>query len=186
MKNLVLFLLLMSVGLNLGLGFKLARRDAGPVGDIPATAPDEFQRGPGNRSADGTRDGSFWRNMMERRLEHLTVRLDLTPEQATAFQDRHAAVAELVFAQRLQVHTARGRLQALIAGGAVNSDSVRVAINNISREQSRMDSLVTEAMLAEMEILDDAQRALYLENLPPNRGFGPGRHTGGGRNRRDR
>jgi len=184
MKNIVLFLLLLSVGLNIGLAYKVIRPDVGPEPTERPFRGRELNREPGDGPGPGQDKEAFWQGMMERRFAKMAGRLDLSPEQAAAFRQRHAEAAADLLAQRREVSRARLHLHGLIAAGAGDADSVRAAINAISRQQSLMDSLTTETVLSEMELLDDSQRALYLENLPLRGGFGRGEGPGGGRNRR--
>lgn len=176
MKNVILFLLLLSVGFNIGLGYKLLRQEggSGPERNDDRAGSHQSGRGTGYGTGRGGDGSTFWKEMMDQRLTRLAERLDLSPEQAETFRARHEAAAPLVMDQRLKVHAARTRLRDLIEAGAVDPDSVRAAITAVNRQQSVMDSLVTETVLEEMELLDDSQRALYLEILPVGRGLSAG------------
>jgi Spy/CpxP family protein refolding chaperone len=169
-------LLLISLGLNLGLGLRLVR--PGPPAAVPddATALPTVWQGPrGSRPAPG--DSTAWRKLMGRRLEHLTTRLELRPEQARIFQAAQATTERLRRQKRREVSAARARLRDLTTTAVIDRGAVRRAMAEMARREAEMDSLVAETLLDELEVLDPAQRARYLDFLPD----GAGRHQGRGR-----
>lgn len=181
-------LLFVSLGLNLGLGWRLLN----PSPEAPSAGPgdrwSEHREGEGQRGGRGRGGGRYgqrceflrpapgdtsaWRQMMERRLERITSRLDLTPEQVASFRVTHRDAATRFRKQRMEIENAEKKLFDLAARVPVPADSVRVAVRDLGRRRALLDSLVTEAMLRELDSLDPEQRRLYLQILPWSRGGG--------------
>ncbi|MGD9548771.1 MAG: Spy/CpxP family protein refolding chaperone [Candidatus Krumholzibacteriia bacterium] len=162
-----LLVLLVSLGLNLGLGYRIWN----------AESPGGSPGGPGPREAG---EGRFtprspdrWREMAGRRLQHLTRRLNLDPVQQDALraiQEEHGRRIQesLAALEEFRVEL-RGRMLAEEADPA----EVRRAIHAMGRRQAVLDSLVTETVLQELDVLRPDQRLEYLEMMPFERG--PGR-----------
>ncbi len=186
MKKLLVLVLLLSLGLNLGLGVRMLREnhndgrksgDSGYAGKFRS----KHHGGTGGHLGDG--DGTFWRGVMERRLNHVAEQLGLNSEQAEAFKKAHKEAAEIFLAQRIKVTGARVQLMAAASEPNFDSTSLRSLIAEVGRQQAKLDSMVTETMLAEMEILNAEQRHLYMKILPINRmdgRRGGPRHQSGG------
>ncbi len=182
MKKILVLVVLISLGLNIGLGvriwkesnsFSVAGPQCGPPGgsDLP---------GPGGcGSLGGGRDGNFWHGVMERRLTHVTNQLGLDEEQAEAFKKTHKEAAVKFLSQRVKVQEARRQLMEAASAADFGVDTLRHLIAEVGRQQVKLDSMVTETMLQEMEILNEDQRRQYMRILPINR-FG-GRSGGSGR-----
>ena len=120
---------------------------------------------------------------MGRRLERITRRLDLDPQQVESFRATHQEASSRFRDQRLRVETAENRLFELASRSPVEPDSIRTAVGELGHRRSLLDSLVTEAMLKELESLDPGQRELYLRILPWSR---PGGLEAGPPGRRQR
>ncbi len=181
MKKILILVLLLSVGLNIGFGLRFLRDDEGnnrgkPGWGARGGLDSGRHGGPGHRGGD--RDGTFWRGVMERRLDQVADQLGLADEQAESFKMAHKAAAEKFLAQRILVKEARGRLMAAVSQEDYDTAALRPLIADVGRQQAKLDSMVTETMLQEMEILNEDQRRLYLNILPLNR-FG-GRSSGQG------
>lgn len=194
MKRLGWLVLLISLGLNLGLGYRLLNPPrpwdgplAPPWGEGPGHGPADGPprgEGPGSELAVDQGDSTQWRRIMAGRLRRVAERLELTPAQLDVFRATHQENAAGLLAQRHLVEDARARLQAMVAAGEAPPDSVRQAIREVGRSQALLDSLITETMLLEMEVLTPDQRARYLQILPGLRGSAPGRSPGRGGHRR--
>lgn len=117
---------------------------------------------------------------MDGRLHRIAERLKLTPEQLVIFQATHQENAAGFLEQRRKVNEAKDRLHDLIGEGAVAPDSVRLAIQAVGRRQAVLDSLITESILREMEVLNPEQRSLYLQILPVFKDQASGRRQGRG------
>ena len=136
-------------------------------------------RGPGGRGGlGGGRDGTFWHGVMERRLAHVTNQLGLDEEQTEAFKKTHQEAAVEFLAQRVKVQEARRQLMEAASATDFGVDSLRHLIAEVGRQQVKLDSMVTETMLQEMEILNEDQRREYIRILPINR-FGGRRGSSG-------
>ena len=64
------------------------------------------------------------------------------------------------------VRQARRNLHHLTLAADVPADSLRLAIRLVGRRQAVMDSLVTETLLAELQVLDPEQRRIYMKLMP--------------------
>lgn len=117
---------------------------------------------------------------MEGRLNRVARRLELTPEQLAVFKSTHQENAAGFLAQRRMVNEAQDRLHSLIIEGTVDPDSVRLAIRAVGRQQAVLDSLITESILGEMEVLNPDQRTQYLQILPIFKNQTQGRRSGRG------
>jgi Spy/CpxP family protein refolding chaperone len=177
MKRLIVLLLLVSVGLNVGLLLKT--RDAGGP---PAVREGRWRQERALRPAFD--DTSGWREVIARRLDRMADRLDLTPEQREAFAAAQEAAGRQMRERRRLLSTAQQRLRELTADGSVSTEALRDAMLDLRARQTAMDSLAGEFMLRELEILEPHQRALYLELLPLEHGPGRGREPWSPRGRR--
>lgn len=198
MKRIAWLVLLVSLGLNLGLGWRLMgelRNDGADYGEAEGrTGRGGRSAGQGRGHSDGTGKGdSFrpapgdsgaWRQVMDRRLERVARRLELDPAQVETFQSTHRQAASRFRSQRLQVAEAESRLSELVSSSPVQPDSIRAAVRELGRRKARLDSLVTETMLRELDSLNPDQQQLYLRILPwsQSRGGEQG-HRGRGRHR---
>ena len=169
MRRWIMVILLVSLGINVGLGIRMFHRES----------PERPNRslGRGHQRRDRP-DSTHWRKVGDRRLERLVRHLDLSPEQQEIFMAGHRHQGPVLLGQRQKVMKARFQLQEIIAAGKANTHEVRQAINNLGRQEAQLDSLITELILEEMEILEPEQRARYLEILPVFRGHGPDRGSG--------
>ncbi len=188
MKKILVLVLLLSVGLNIGLGARMLGDSKHKYRDQPGWGMRSgfgSDRNGGHGRGGGDRDGTFWRGVMERRLNHVAEQLGLDEEQAESFKKAHKVAAEKFLEQRTKVMEARGRLRDAASKPVFETSSLRPLIAEVGRQQAKLDSMVTETMLQEMEILDEDQRRLYMSILPLNRFAGrsggpghPPRHGG--------
>lgn len=187
-------ILLISVGLNLGLGYRLLV--GGPAGREPRGAFPAGQRLRPPRDAGippdaprfGPEDPERWRDFLQVRLAMLAERLDLSPQQQQAFEQSQSAAAERVGPQLQLVREARRALHRLTLTADAPPESLRLAIRRVALRQAVMDSLVTETLLAELQVLSPEQRRIYMTLMP----LGRDQHRGlpawdrRGRGRRER
>lgn len=193
MKRFVWLLLLLSLGLNLGLGWRLVSRTGSDgLPDRPRFEQDGPRRGrgPGSEAGgrgfrDGTRpargDSLAWRSLMDERLERIAARLELDEEQYAAFREAQLSGMRDFERLRLRVEEAKRRLFALSAADDLEPQAIRDAVAEVRLYRTSLDSLVTETMLKEMGTLDPEQRRRYLAIIPwsklaggPDRPGGPG------------
>jgi Spy/CpxP family protein refolding chaperone len=198
MKRFGWLILLVSLGLNLGLSYRLLNRPDPSAEPGFGPGPEEeflrdgqhrrggFDEGPGRDWRESRRDSNQWRQIMEGRLDRVARRLELTPQQVEVFRTAHRSNQPRILAQRGQVDAARDHLQVVIAGEGTDPESVRQAISDLGHRQAVLDSLITETLLQEMEILSPEQRARYLQILPVLKGSVSGRGPGRGGHHRTR
>lgn len=193
MNRLLRLLLLVSIGLNLGLGWALLRDRADSGGPSRRPHADRTWR---ERPAPG--DSVAWRRVMDRRLERLSAALDLEPRQAEQLQRLQLDNAPLMQAARQRVTDRREAVRAAVDAGVPGDppggeEGVRGALRELRRAQAELDSLAQEFLLQEFAVLTPEQRGRYARLLPlePWRGDGPrgpgapgeGPRHGGGRRR---
>lgn len=173
MKKGWVFVLLISVGLNVGLGARMVRQ--GQSGALPGRA------GTGRAEQAGRRwerpapgDTLAWRQFMGRRIDQLTQRLNLRPEQVAVFEATQQTTGRAMRLKRRDLYQARARLQELMAAEQVDRSVVRQMMAEMAVKQAQMDSLAAETLLGELEILDSDQRSLYLDFMPDGAGRRPG------------
>lgn len=162
MKRVLLLILFVSLGLNVGLGLTLWT-ERGHDRHPPFEKRWDRERpegGPG-------RDRDFGPEMLERKIRFMTKRLALDDQQRQEYRQIQEAASSAFVAQILRVREARQRLREQVQ--RPNSDELRVRIAEVGHEQTCLDSLVTEVMFQEMKLLNNDQRARYLELLPQSR-----------------
>ena len=179
MKKGWLLVLLVSLGLNLGLGLRQwqIRQEA------PARPGDQKHHRMENsgRPAHAFPDSGRWGDFARQRLQRMAERLDLSPEQITLLADAQETRGRLLHENRRQVENLRRSLHGLMQVEPVDEARVRAAIADLSRRQASLDSLAAEALLQEMQILEPNQRIRYLRMLPLQGGaMGPGGRRGPG------
>ena len=183
-------ILLVSLGLNLGLGWALFRTMRTEEPRSPLT-------GRAWRARPAPEDTAAWHRMMQHRVERLSSLLELEPEQAAQLQRLQKANAPLVRAQRERIGIARQQVRTVADAGSPDGTGVRGALAGLRRAQAELDSLTQEFLMQELALMTPPQRARYLELLPldPWRSSrsvgpdGPGGHDGDPRrsgNRRHR
>ena len=175
MRKVWMLILLVSVGLNLGLAWRMYHRED--------AAPDPEDRGGfrHGRAHMAHDDSAGWHHMHEQRIDRITRRLDLSAEQVEGFEAAHRETGRLLREKSLLVKGTRTRLLELATEESLDETAVRETMATLSRQQANLDSLVAETMLEEMRNLDPDQRILYLKLLPLEPGPAMGRRSGRGR-----
>lgn len=176
MKKGWLLVLLISLGLNLGLGFRLLGDRGGPGGRDGFRRTKEIR---GERGRWAAHDSVARKKMFTRRLDHMADDLGLGPEQREAFGKVHLGTGRLLMRKRVLIGEKWDLLHSLVTEERIDKESIRAAIADLGQEQAVLDSLVAETMLQEMEVLEPDQRARYLELLSFQKG-GDGRGRGRG------
>lgn len=182
MKKGWMIVLLVSLGLNLGLGYRLWR----VVHAMPE--PASARQGAWGQGRGGVHHGrggfrsadrdSLWRQgMMERRLRRLAMALDLRPEQVEAMRAIQMDQGETVRREGRRLMEMRRDVARLLEAPEPDRDQVRGLMHAMGARRAVLDSLVTETIMRELEVLDPPQRETYLRILPLERGPFPG---GGG------
>lgn len=192
MKRYVWLLLLISLGFNIGLGWRLVRQHQ--------QAEDQWTQGwrgdrdghprwmdrEGGRRGEGRRerfqrpapgDTTAWREVMNHRIARMARKLELTPEQIESFRAAFEESAVRFRSRRARIEQLEKKLRDLSQASPVQPDSIRATIHALSHARTSLDSLVTESMLKELDSLAPEQRGQYLRMLPWSqigRGGGPG------------
>ncbi len=184
MKRIWVFVLLLSLGVNLGLGLALWRRPAAPLLPPPLEAgprqaPPDGPDGPFD--PDGAPDPEQVERMLRHRLDRLAARLDLSDEQREALWELHRDDGGQVIARRRQLQQARAAMQDLYAGGQPELAVVQEHQRRISQLQAALDSVVVEIVHRERAILTPEQRRDYRGLFSPQREGGRGRWERSGR-----
>ncbi len=180
MKKVWVLVLLVSLGLNLGLGWRLLQ-NRGQCPSLILPGPNAEVSGKGWRTS--VSDTSSWHKRAGRRLDRLARHLNLTSEQKAVFAKTRAEVGSRMMARRGNLQEARAYLLELVVDESTPQETLRHSFRELAVIQSEIDSVITEVLLQELEILDQDQRLLYLEMLPMNHRNHPGMH-GTGRGRR--
>ena len=188
MSRLMRLVLLVSLGLNLGLGWAVLR-EGRPATRLPA----EGARAWRERPASG--DSVGWRRMLDRRVQRMASHLELDPAQAARLRELQAQNSPLVRSRRERIEAARLQVREATGSGTFDPQAVRGALAGLRNAQADLDSLTQEFVMQELAIMTPAQRDRYLEMLPlellpGGRPGGTGRREeapgrGGGHRRRD-
>lgn len=164
MSRVVRLLLLVSLGLNLGLGWAALRARGGGDGGPGRDGPPPAAFGRNWRERPAPDDTAAWRRMMHHRIERLEGLLDLDADQAARLRSLQAQNGPLMRQRREGVEAARQAVRA--AGAGFEDGSVRAALRDLRLAQAGLDSLAQEFLLQEFGVLTPSQRARYLEILP--------------------
>ncbi len=159
MSRLARLILLVSLGLNVGLGWNAVRS----LREEPRR-PLAMNRAWRNRPAPD--DTAAWRRMMHHRVDRLSSVLDLEPAQAAQLEQLQTVNAPAVRAQRERIDAARQALRAQSKAATFDPAAIRAALANVRHAQADLDSLTQEFLLQEFDVMTPAQRMRYVELLP--------------------
>lgn len=172
MSRLTRLILLISLGLNLGLGWNVLRA-------LHAEEPRPPVAGHGWRDHPAPEDSASWHRLMQKRVDRLASLLVLEPAQTAQLEQLQKSNAPLVRAQRERVDGARLRVREVAAADSGDDAVIRSALAGLRRAQAELDSLTQEFLMQEFAVMTAPQRARYLELLPldpwrSGRSGGPG------------
>ena len=177
MKKGWVLILLISLGLNLGLGLRLLGDRGGSEGRRDSWQNRDF-RGARGRWAD--QDSVARKKMFTRRMDHIADVLDLDSGQREVFSKVHMKTGRMLMQKRVLIAEKRDLLRSLVTSDSIDQEGIRRAIAELGQEQAVLDSLVAETVLQEMDVLEPGQRSRYLEMLSFDKGgAGPRRGRGG-------
>jgi Spy/CpxP family protein refolding chaperone len=176
MKKIWVLVLLISLGLNLGLGLRMFTDRGRPGERRGHTRGEQTHRFQGHWA---DRDSVSRHQMFNRRLDRMADALGLDPNQREILGRVHAETGRLLMRKRMVIAQKRDLLQDLVTSEVVDQDRVRAAIAELGQEQAVLDSLVAETVLQEMSALNPDQRGRYLEMLSFEKD-GPGGMRGRG------
>lgn len=164
MNRLLRLLLLVSVGLNLGLGWALLRDR--PAGSDGRDGHPRNAAGRAWRERPAPEDTAAWRRVMDRRIERLSGRLDLAPDQAESLHRLQLENGPLMHAARQRVESGREAVRAAVGADGFGDGQVRAALRDLRRAQADLDSLAQEFLMQEFAVLTPQQREHYARILP--------------------
>lgn len=175
MSRMARLILLVSLGLNLGLGWNVVR-------NLRAEASLPRSSGRAWRDHPAPEDTASWHRLMQKRVDRLASLLALEPEQTAQLEQLQKSNASVVRAQRERVEAARLRVREVAAVDSGDDAVIRSALAGLRRAQADLDSLTQEFLMQEFAVMSAPQRARYLELLPldPWRSGRPGGPGGPG------
>lgn len=165
MKRIGFLVLAVSVGLNVGLLYRVLT--PGPDGD----GREERRRPPPVDM--GT--------ALEGHLDRMTEHLGLHDGQRAAIQAVHEERLPGILAQRRVAADLRAEVVAHFERPEIDPEEFRALVRRLAEARGRLDALVAEAMLGEAAVLTLEQRRSYAEEMPWSRppSTQPGRGRGG-------
>jgi Spy/CpxP family protein refolding chaperone len=174
MKRLWFILLALSLGLNVGLIAVIlmarTREAAFRSGHEQRSGRGEHRRGEGQHLAD--LPPQQLTEMHMRRLERHIELTESQREEITAILNEYMP---RVVGQREKINEIRTELGLHIAIPELDPGGFRRLVDSLNQEQTRLDSLVMESMLAEAALLTPEQRGQYAKTMPWGRPMGPAR-----------
>jgi len=179
-KKLWVLILLISLGLNLGLGVRLLS----DRGEMPnGTVKKGCEVNSTLDCAPAGKESTSRAQLAERRLERLASHLGLTPEQKKIFAQTRAEVGSGMMIRRGEMLSAKTDLLDLVVDESTPPEMLRRSFRELVNRQAEIDSVITEVLLRELEILNPDQRVQYLKMLPMGH-RGPAGMRGRGRGHR--
>ncbi len=127
--------------------------------------------------------GEFSDSLLHMRLHHLGRRLDLDEEQAAELENVLTERLPQLLNARMSVFEMRREIFEAVGRNEPDAEHVRALVRELSRAQTRLDSLMIESILQEAENLTPEQREGYFRAMPWH-AQGPGQMRGKGRGRR--
>jgi len=176
MKRGWFIILLLSLGLNVGLGLNVFRRPSSPPKPLPKDAPRSEQGFAGREDA---------RAFVRHRLDRLTQELDLTQDQQDQLLAIHLDAGDKIRKGRMAKVEAREKLHEAYTAEEPNICQIHMIQREMSAIQTEMDSTIVDIIFKERDILTAEQRQKYRAMFPGERKApGSGRRDGHGRHSR--
>ncbi len=169
MRNVLWFLLLLSLGLNIGQGiaawrYRQARDEARPaLLSAPAGGDSAGFEGRGRGLTAGRSDPDSFARLRSRRLGR---RLGLEPEQCEILRQAQREAQPRIRELRGEVEAFRCELHRALQDDPVDSSVVWSHARAMRLAQARLDSVVLATMLEEIRGMSTGQRAMYFERRP--------------------
>ena len=162
--------LVLSLAINIGFGLAWFSHRRVPASPAPYPRHDVHRRMPGGEGfAPHTR--GVWAS---RRARWLDRHLHLDPERREALRSSLLPFEPEMADTRHRLEEARKEFAEELRAPVPNRDSVLVAHEKISQLQTRLDSLVTEALLKEAQVLRPEERRRPGAWFPRRRGMNEG------------
>ena len=167
MKRVWFLVFALSMGLNAGLLYvSLSHRGEGHGSSGRPPTPDE-QGGPGgDRREEPNQPPGDFESVIRRHLDRMTRDLQLDDRQRSAIAKVHEGLLPQIISERRDMEALRREVASRYAGPTMDGAAFRSLVRQISLRQTRLDSLVTEAMLGEAAYLTHDQRQRYVREMP--------------------
>jgi hypothetical protein len=107
--------------------------------------------------------------VMDRHLEQMTEGLGLDSGQQATIRDAHELLFPAIREAHKDVEALRDEAAGIFSRGVGSPDAFRAHVRQLQRSQARLDSLLTEVLLAELAVLDADQRDRYIRISPWSR-----------------
>jgi Spy/CpxP family protein refolding chaperone len=167
MKRAWFLVFALSMGLNAGLLYvSLSHPGAGRGFDARSPARDEVGGPGGDRREQTNQPPGDFESVIRRHLDKMTRDLQLDGRQRSAIAKVHEGLLPRIISERRDMEALRRDVASRYAGPTVDGAEFRSLVKQISRRQTRLDSLVTEAMLGEAAYLTHDQRQRYVREMP--------------------
>ena len=187
MKRGWMIVLLLSLGLNVGLGANYLRhRQPPPPPPLPA---DEHPGDPQERRMPSREQVNAF---MRHRLDRMAQDLDLSEQQQEQLWALHETVGREVITRRATMFEARAQLREVYRQEPLDKARMLTLQRGMSALQAELDSVVVEILFQERSVLTPEQRENYGGMFPfgqdrtPRWGSHKGRRDGRHGARRDR
>lgn len=184
MKRGWMIVLLLSLGLNVGLGANYLRHRQPP--------PPPEREHPGDREERPMPSREQVNAFMRHRLDRMARDLDLSEEQQEQLWALHETVGREVITRRAAMFEARARLREIYRQEPLDRAAMMALQRDMSSLQAELDSVVVEILFQERSVLTPEQRENYGGMFPfgqdraPRWGSHKGRRDGKHGARRDR
>jgi hypothetical protein len=109
--------------------------------------------------------------IMDRHLERMTEDLALHTGQQNALQQTHSALFPSLRTAYQNVEEQRDAVTRAFVEAADAPDMFRTRVHALQQARGRLDSLLTEVLLAEVAVLDSNQRIHYIAVSPWSRRY---------------
>jgi hypothetical protein len=162
--------LVLSLAINIGFGLAWLGHRRAPVSPAPYPRHDAHRRMPGGEEFTARTHGAW----ASRRAQWLDRHLHLDPQRREELQSSLLPLEPQMIDTRQRLEEARRDFAQELREPVPNRDSVLVAHEKISQLQTRLDSLVTEALLKEAKFLRPEDRRRPGAWFPRRRGMNEG------------
>jgi Spy/CpxP family protein refolding chaperone len=164
MKRIWFLIFALSMGLNAGLLYVSLSHRGAQGGQAQRSEESRPSGGADTeRRAEQPEDTA---SVIRSHLDRMTHDLRLDTRQRSAIAAIHEDLLPRILAERAEMDSLRREVSVAYARPAIDPNAFRALVEKVSMAQTRIDSLVTEAMLREAAVLTHDQRQRYVEESP--------------------